>query len=185
MRMFTNFTHFMPTQHNHVVASASVFDLCIADKYTMGRGSWIAVMALMAVVVASCAGAAQADYTAPSFVVNLDEEAGMRWDATVKGILEKYGYHSSFGAIMRYVDSLIPAPIIDLLEPLLAGLVKDLGEYGQEVRSCTYINVPLRQRSHSRIACLVVCTHRWRDCTTLLSSTTHKRKPTTLHWARL
>jgi len=45
----------------------------------------------------------------------------------------RQGWEGTFGAVMGYIDSLVPDWAVKLLAPLVAKLTGDLGEYGQEI----------------------------------------------------
>ena len=44
------------------------------------------------------------------------------------------GWEGTYGAVMGYMQSLLPADIIKLVAPLIGKLTQDMGEYGEEIQ---------------------------------------------------
>ena len=59
-------------------------------------------------LVACCASLAAADFSAPSYTVDLDLPAEKRWQAVARDILAKHGWENSWKPLFEYLNNLIP-----------------------------------------------------------------------------
>jgi len=76
---------------------------------------------------------ALADFTAPTYTVDLDLPPRQRWQAAVQEVLTVHGFENSYGPLLGSITSFLPAPVLKIMEPILDVLDSAMGDFGQEI----------------------------------------------------
>lgn len=88
------------------------------------------------------------------------------------------GWEGTYGAVMQYMESLLPESIIKLVAPLVAKLTDDMGEYGLEIqvrRLTQHSNLWQPTRPVSSHLTRTCGAHDFRRACTRLWPRTHRR----------
>ena len=95
------------------------------------RGPAWKVAAALVVLSVTCVAA---DYTPPTYVVDVGLPPKQRWTQAISGVVAAHGWEGSFGTLLGWARSIPFFPeLLDIINPIFEDVLPYMGEYGGEI----------------------------------------------------